>query len=129
MYAGAIMVLFLFVIMLLNVGRADTKDLPGWLGHVLMLAIGGVLAIELWAMTTDRPGRRYPAARGYAAATERPAGRRSGHQRTSVQRVPGSVRDNIGAAPGGCGWGCRAREEEALATHDDSGILSSSDPR
>ena len=50
-YAGAIMVLFLFVIMLLNVGSAETDDLPGWMGHVLMLAIGGVLAIELWAMT------------------------------------------------------------------------------
>ena len=54
-YAGAIMVLFLFVIMLLNVGRADTNDLPGWMGHVLMLAIGGVLAIELWAMTRIVP--------------------------------------------------------------------------
>jgi NADH-quinone oxidoreductase subunit J len=54
-YAGAIMVLFLFVIMLLNVGSADTTDLPGWMGHVLMLAIGGVLAIELWAMTRIVP--------------------------------------------------------------------------
>ncbi len=54
-YAGAIMVLFLFVIMLLNVGRADANDLPGWMGHVLMLAIGGVLAIELWAMTRIVP--------------------------------------------------------------------------
>ena len=54
-YAGAIMVLFLFVVMLLNVGRADANDLPGWMGHVLMLAIGGVLAIELWAMTRIVP--------------------------------------------------------------------------
>ena len=54
-YAGAIMVLFLFVIMLLNVGRSDASDLPGWMGHVLMLAIGGVLAIELWAMTRMVP--------------------------------------------------------------------------
>jgi NADH-quinone oxidoreductase subunit J len=54
-YAGAIMVLFLFVIMLLNVGRADTNDLPGWMGHVVMLAIGGVLAVELWAMTRIVP--------------------------------------------------------------------------
>ena len=54
-YAGAIMVLCLFVIMLLNVGRSDASDLPGWMGHVLMLAIGGVLAIELWAMTRMVP--------------------------------------------------------------------------
>lgn len=62
-YAGAIMVLFLFVIMLLNVGRADTNDLPGWMGHVLMLAIGGVLAIELWAITRIAPAEdlRLPA--------------------------------------------------------------------
>jgi NADH-quinone oxidoreductase subunit J len=62
-YAGAIMVLFLFVIMLLNVGRADADDLPGWMGHVLMLAIGGVLAIELWAMTRIVPAEdiRLPA--------------------------------------------------------------------
>ena len=62
-YAGAIMVLFLFVIMLLNVGRADTDDLPGWMGKVLMLAIGGVLAVQLWAMTRVAPAEdlRLPA--------------------------------------------------------------------
>ncbi len=62
-YAGAVMVLFLFVIMLLNVGKADTNDLPGWLGHALMLGIGGVLAIELWAMTRIMPAEdiRLPA--------------------------------------------------------------------
>jgi len=54
-YAGAIMVLFLFVIMLLNVGRTETTDLPGWLGHVVMLVIGGILAVELWAMTRIVP--------------------------------------------------------------------------
>jgi NADH-quinone oxidoreductase subunit J len=54
-YAGAIMVLFLFVIMLLNVGRAETTDLPGWLGHVVMLVIGGIMAAELWAMTRIVP--------------------------------------------------------------------------
>ena len=54
-YAGAIMVLFLFVIMLLNVGRVDANDLPGWMGYVLMLAIGAVLAIQLWAMTRIVP--------------------------------------------------------------------------
>ncbi len=62
-YAGAIMVLFLFVIMLLNVGRTETTDLPGWMGHVLMLAIGAVLAVELWAITRMAPAEaiRLPA--------------------------------------------------------------------
>ena len=54
-YAGAIMVLFLFVIMLLNVGRSGPSDLPGWVGHVVMAAIGVVLVIELWAVTRVVP--------------------------------------------------------------------------
>jgi NADH-quinone oxidoreductase subunit J len=54
-YAGAIMVLFLFVIMLLNVGQSETDDLPGWLGHVVMLGIGGILAFELWVITRIAP--------------------------------------------------------------------------
>jgi len=54
-YAGAIMVLFLFVIMLLNIGQSEASDLPGWMGHVIMLAIGAVLAVQLWAMTRIVP--------------------------------------------------------------------------
>jgi NADH-quinone oxidoreductase subunit J len=50
-YAGAIMVLFLFVIMLLNLGRSEPTDLPGRLGTLLMLAVGAVLAVELWAVS------------------------------------------------------------------------------
>jgi NADH-quinone oxidoreductase subunit J len=54
-YAGAIMVLFLFVIMLLSVGRGGSTDLPGWLGHAVTLGIGVVLAVELWAVTRIVP--------------------------------------------------------------------------
>jgi NADH-quinone oxidoreductase subunit J len=54
-YAGAIMVLFLFVIMLLNLGRGGPTDLPGWLGHAVTLGIGIVLAVELWAVTRIVP--------------------------------------------------------------------------
>ena len=54
-YAGAIMVLFLFVIMLLNVGRGGTTDLSGWTKRLLMLGIGAVLAVELWAVTQIVP--------------------------------------------------------------------------
>jgi len=62
-YAGAVMVLFLFVIMLLNVGQAGPSDLPGWAGHAVMAAIGVVLAVELWAVTKVAPAReiRLPA--------------------------------------------------------------------
>ncbi len=63
-YAGAIMVLFLFVIMLLNLGKDTTTDLPGWAGHGLMLGIGAVLAAELWAVIKIMPSEeiRIPAA-------------------------------------------------------------------
>jgi len=44
-YAGAIMVLFLFVIMLLNLQREPQAAPLGW--RVAMLAVGGLLALEL----------------------------------------------------------------------------------
>jgi NADH-quinone oxidoreductase subunit J len=46
LYGGAIMVLFLFVIMLLNLGHADWKDLRGPFGGLVCGAIGvGFLAL------------------------------------------------------------------------------------
>ena len=44
-YAGAIMVLFLFVIMLLNVGREEEVASPSW--RALTMLVGGVLGLEL----------------------------------------------------------------------------------
>ncbi len=49
-YAGAIMVLFLFVIMLLNLGRAGPSDRLGWIGGVVMFGIAGVLMAQLWVL-------------------------------------------------------------------------------
>ena len=46
-YAGAIMVLFLFVIMLLNLGRAGPSDIKGAWGKVVAGMGGLVLAVEL----------------------------------------------------------------------------------
>ena len=62
-YAGAIMVLFLFVIMLLNLGYRGPSDLPGWMGHAIMIAVGALLVAELWAVTRIVPsgGLRLPA--------------------------------------------------------------------
>src|SRR5207247_1558076 len=42
-YAGAIMVLFLFVIMLLNLGRQAATDIQGPLGLAVGVALAGVL--------------------------------------------------------------------------------------
>src|SRR5574342_672222 len=47
-YAGAIMVLFLFVIMLLNLGRGTPTDMRGWLGRLIALGLGVAVAVELW---------------------------------------------------------------------------------
>jgi len=62
-YAGAIMVLFLFVIMLLNLGRAGPSDLRGWSGRLAALGLGAVLVAELWAVRTVLPAEhvRLPA--------------------------------------------------------------------
>ncbi len=62
-YAGAIMVLFLFVIMLLQIGHAGPGDLPGWAGRALMVAVGTLLVVELWAVTAIVPSEeiRLPA--------------------------------------------------------------------
>ena len=43
-YAGAIMVLFLFVIMLLNLGHEYQRDLKGWGISVVLFAVTGSMA-------------------------------------------------------------------------------------
>jgi NADH-quinone oxidoreductase subunit J len=50
-YAGAIMVLFLFVIMLLNLGRQTATDMRGWPGRLVALALGLLLVTELWVLS------------------------------------------------------------------------------
>jgi NADH-quinone oxidoreductase subunit J len=49
-YAGAIMVLFLFVIMLLNLGRRGPPDLKGWFGRGVAFLLGAGLVLQLWVM-------------------------------------------------------------------------------
>jgi NADH-quinone oxidoreductase subunit J len=55
-YAGAIMVLFLFVIMLLNVGHAPS-DLRRWPAWVLALALVGTLTLQLLVLGRYSPER------------------------------------------------------------------------
>jgi NADH-quinone oxidoreductase subunit J len=54
-YAGAIMVLFLFVIMLLNLGRAGPSDIKGPLWLVVAALIAGGLFVQLRAAATAGP--------------------------------------------------------------------------
>jgi len=46
-YAGAIMVLFLFVIMLLNLGQGQRPDMRGWVGRGVALLFGAGLLVQL----------------------------------------------------------------------------------
>jgi NADH-quinone oxidoreductase subunit J len=46
-YAGAIMVLFLFVIMLLNLGRPGPTDIKGPVGLVIAVVLAGALLFQL----------------------------------------------------------------------------------
>src|SRR3954470_12455254 len=56
-YAGAIMVLFLFVIMLLNAGRPGTAgDMRGTAGKLTAVVMGGALVAELFALRGLVPG-------------------------------------------------------------------------
>ena len=59
-YAGAIMVLFLFVIMLLNLGRAGPSDRKGWLAWAVAVVLGAGLLVPLASLA--RAGGGPPAA-------------------------------------------------------------------
>jgi NADH-quinone oxidoreductase subunit J len=67
-YAGAIMVVFLFVIMLLNLGHpseiADARGI-GW--KLLAGAVGVVLLAEIFALTKSRTPEMLTLPQGYAA--------------------------------------------------------------
>ena len=49
-YAGAVMVLFLFVIMLLNLGRDGSTDLKRGLARPIAVALGAGLVTALWVV-------------------------------------------------------------------------------
>jgi NADH-quinone oxidoreductase subunit J len=54
-YAGAIMVLFLFVIMLLNLGRQRVTDVKGPVGVGIAALLGGLLLFQLWSLRHAAP--------------------------------------------------------------------------
>jgi NADH-quinone oxidoreductase subunit J len=60
-YAGAIMVLFLFVIMLLNLGRGGPSDVKGPVGLAVATGLGGWLFVQLRAVTDAGPPAAIPA--------------------------------------------------------------------
>jgi NADH-quinone oxidoreductase subunit J len=54
-YAGAIMVLFLFVIMLLNLGRPGPSDIKGPMGLAVATLLAGVMGLQLLVLVRAAP--------------------------------------------------------------------------
>ena len=81
-YAGAILVLFLFVIMLLNIGRATRSDIKGAWGLGVGVLLAGLMMVQLLALRFDAPPpqltlpqgamARAAAEQGMVAAVARP---------------------------------------------------------
>ncbi len=73
-YAGAIMVLFLFVIMLLNLGRERTSDMVGWGGRVVTLVVAALLVAQLWVVQRVAPSPELTLPSGALAEATRDEG-------------------------------------------------------
>src|SRR5213592_4552858 len=69
-YAGAIMVLFLFVIMLLNLGRAGPSDRKGALAWLVAAALGAGLLVPLAGLARAGPPAAIQLAEGTMAALQ-----------------------------------------------------------
>ena len=66
-YVGAIMVVFLFVIMLLNLGRGSLGDVRGLGWRLAAGAVGLALLAEVFALTRARTPSRLTLPQGFAA--------------------------------------------------------------
>jgi NADH-quinone oxidoreductase subunit J len=92
-YAGAIMVLFLFIIMLLNMGRVGS-DIRGPAGIATTVVLAGLIAVELgglWAYSPARIGREVRASAGAVEAAAAFAGGRAAQQSTAAHGVVGGI--------------------------------------
>jgi NADH-quinone oxidoreductase subunit J len=92
-YAGAIMVLFLFIIMLLNMGRT-ASDIRGPAGMAATVVLAGLIAVELgglWAYSPARIGREVRASAGFIQAQSAFAGGEAVQQATAAHGVVGGI--------------------------------------
>jgi NADH-quinone oxidoreductase subunit J len=85
-YAGAVMVLFLFVIMLLNLGRTGS-DLRGASAITATLVAVGLLVTELWVLWAYTPARLGAEIRAAAGLTGAEAIRAASVERGVVGAV------------------------------------------
>jgi NADH-quinone oxidoreductase subunit J len=73
-YAGAIMVLFLFVIMLLNLGRAGPSDVKGPVGLAAATILAGVLMLQLRPLGSSQPSAALALPEGALSALQQQQG-------------------------------------------------------
>jgi NADH-quinone oxidoreductase subunit J len=73
-YAGAIMVLFLFVIMLLNLGRPGPTDIKGPVGVGIAALLGGTLLLQLRGLGQAAPPAAIQLPEGTMAALQQQQG-------------------------------------------------------
>ena len=73
-YAGAIMVLFLFVIMLLNLGRLSVSDIKGPAGLAVAAFLAAALGLQLFIVARARPPSDVSLPAGALAAVEQAQG-------------------------------------------------------
>ena len=96
-YAGAVMVLFVFVIMLLNVGRS-ANDIRGLPVRVIALLVGVGLLLQLFLLSRVTPGSLAAGigiAGGAASPMDAfPAGR-SGAAAAGLQGVVGAIAEPL----------------------------------
>jgi NADH-quinone oxidoreductase subunit J len=73
-YAGAIMVLFLFVIMLLNLGRTGSSDMKGLMGASVAALLGVALLVQLRGLADAAPPAAIQLPPGTVEALQRQQG-------------------------------------------------------
>ena len=73
-YAGAIMVLFLFVIMLLNLGRPGAGDIKGPVGLAVATLLAGAMGLQLFVLLRASPSHDLVLPAGSLASAEQAQG-------------------------------------------------------
>ncbi len=99
-YAGAIMVVFVFVIMLLNLGhRRSSPTSAGWRWKLAAGVLGLALLAEIMALTRSQVDRRLVAARRIRDRRQfAPAASSAPIRRPALPRIPAGVRGDERAA-------------------------------
>jgi hypothetical protein len=121
-YAGAIMVLFLFVIMLLNLGHDYQRDLKGGVWAILSFIVAGAMAGILARQFGGTGGQPHLRALPGSREDRRPPGRagcRGNHRPPPLHGLRGGLRVGGNPSPGGYRRGRGPGEAEGVTKHVD----------